>query len=90
MKNIETVEIRGLTVKTAWLIFIGILTIEGSILAPYFGIANGVKEIVKDQANIVIQVDTNKKKIEKQDDEIRTLQMRITVLETKISRYENR
>lgn len=90
MTPIEQREIKGLTVKQAWIVVIGMITIVASVVGTYYKTMAKLEAMQKDSGIAAVQMDTNRKKIDKLDDDLRTLQMRITILETKIAEYEHR
>ena len=90
MIKLEDKEIKGITIKWAWLFILGIVTVVSSIVGTYFKTISKLEAMQRDNGITIVQMDTNKKKIDKLDDDLRTLQMRITVLETKIAEYEHR
>lgn len=89
MTTIEQREIKGLTIKQAWIFVIGMMTIVVSVVGTYYKTMAKLEAMQRDNGISVVQIDTNTKKIDKLDDDLRTLQMRITVLETKITEHEN-
>lgn len=90
MTPLEQREIRGISVKQAWVFIAGVITIVASVVGTYYKTMSKLEAMQMTNSLNIVQVDINKTKIEKLDDDIRTLQMRITVLETKISRYESK
>lgn len=84
MTNLEQKEIRGINIKQAFTYVISVIGIVVTIVMTYQRLMNKLEKIDdKDQLRIV-QIQTNKLEIEKLSADLRNLELRITILETKI------
>lgn len=84
MTNLEQKEIRGINIKQAFTYVISVIGIVVTIVMTYQRIMSKLEKIDdKDQLRVV-QIQTNKLEIEKLSADLRNLELRITILETKI------
>lgn len=84
MTNLEQKEIRGINIKQAFTYVISVIGIVVTIVMTYQKLMSKLEKIDdKDQLRVV-QIQTNKLEIEKLSADLRNLELRITILETKI------
>ncbi len=84
MINLEQKEIRGINIKQAFTYVISVIGIVVTIVMTYQKLMSKLEKIDdKDQLRVV-QIQTNKLEIEKLSADLRNLELRITILETKI------
>lgn len=85
MTTLEQKELRGITWKQAFTYLISVIGIVATIVITYQRIMSKLEKIDdKDQLRVV-QIQTNKLQIEKLSADMRNLELRITILETKIN-----
>lgn len=84
MTTLEQKELRGITLKQAFTYLISVIGIVSTVVITYQRIMSKLEKIDdKDQLRVV-QIQTNKLEIEKLSADLRNLELRITILETKI------
>lgn len=84
MTTLEQKELRGITWKQAFTYLISVIGIVSTVVITYQRIMSKLEKIDdKDQLRVV-QIQTNKLEIEKLSADLRNLELRITILETKI------
>lgn len=85
MTTLEQKELRGITWKQAFTYLISVIGIVATVVITYQRIMSKLDKIDdKDQLRVV-QIQTNKLQIEKLSADMRNLELRITILETKIN-----